>query len=66
MTTQYKLVSSNRQERFETQVSELLTDGWELAGNPFVAQTGSMTQALIKKSRAKPKPKVNPTPTSSE
>lgn len=48
MSTQYKVINSPRHDRFETQVTNLLNEGWELHGSPFVSSTGGMTQALIK------------------
>jgi len=53
MSTQYKVVNSGRPERFEEQVTNLLNDGWELQGSPFISQTGGMTQAMTKTTTTK-------------
>ena len=49
---EFKVVNTPRHDRFETTVSALLNDGWELHGTPFVSQTGGMTQALIRETKA--------------
>tara|TARA_B100000700_G_scaffold85429_1_gene96047 strand:- start:3274 stop:3477 length:204 start_codon:yes stop_codon:yes gene_type:complete len=48
MTIEYKVVSSSRPDRFEETVTDLLNEGWELQGPPFISQIGAMTQALTR------------------
>jgi hypothetical protein len=50
---EFKVINTPRHDRFEQQVTELLNDGWVLHGTPFVSQTGGMTQALTKETKAK-------------
>ena len=52
MTIEYKVVSSSRPDRFEETVTDLLNDGWELQGPPFISQIGAMTQALTRTKKA--------------
>ena len=52
---EFKVVNTPRHDRFETTITGLLNDGWELHGSPFVSQTGGMTQALL---RNTPPPKA--------
>jgi len=58
---EFKVVNAIRHDRFEGEITNLLNDGWELHGNPFVSQTGGMTQALTRvvKSKAKTSAKVS-------
>tara|TARA_E500000081_G_C6128926_1_gene352501 strand:- start:277 stop:483 length:207 start_codon:yes stop_codon:yes gene_type:complete len=52
MATEFKVINTPRHDRFEEAITKLLNDGWELHGSPFVSQTGGMTQALIKETKA--------------
>lgn len=45
---EFKVVNTPRHDRFESTITDLLNDGWELHGSPFVSQTGGMTQALFR------------------
>lgn len=47
----YKVVKTPRSERFEQNINELLNDGWNLHGNPFIDGTGQMVQALLKEEK---------------
>jgi|TARA_R110000824_G_scaffold219809_1_gene406818 hypothetical protein len=58
---EFKVVNTPRHDRFESTVSALLNDGWELHGTPFVSQTGGMTQALVKEVRTARAKKSNDT-----
>jgi len=49
MSTQYKVVSSPRLDRFETTITGMLNEGWVLEGSVFVSSTGAMAQALTKR-----------------
>ncbi len=55
MAIEFKVVNTPRHDRFEESITDLLNDGWELHGNPFISQTGGMTQALCREVKAKPK-----------
>ena len=48
MSIEFKVVNTPRHDRFEEVVTQLLNDGWSLHGNPFISQTGGMTQALTR------------------
>ena len=48
MSMEFRVVNATRHDRFEETVTDLLNDGWELHGSPFISQTGGMTQALIR------------------
>jgi hypothetical protein len=48
----YRLISDPDPKYFEDMVNSLLTNGWELYGNPFVMLDGTLkvfSQAMIKK-----------------
>ena len=49
---EYKVVSSSRPDSFEETVSDLLIDGCELQGSPFISQIGARTQALTRTKKA--------------
>jgi hypothetical protein len=49
---EFKVVNTPRHDRFEEQITALLNDGWTLQGSPFVSQTGGMTQALTRETKA--------------
>jgi hypothetical protein len=42
------VVQTPRMDRFEQLVNDLLADGWDLHGSPFVSQTGAITQLMVK------------------
>ncbi len=48
MSMEFRVVNTSRPDRFEETITDLLNDGWELHGSPFISQTGGMTQALIR------------------
>ena len=48
MSMEFRVVNTSRPDRFEATITDLLNDGWELHGSPFISQTGGMTQALIR------------------
>ena len=48
---EFKVVNTPRHDRFEEQITALLNDGWTLQGNPFVSQTGGMTQSLTRETK---------------
>ena len=48
MSMEFRVVNTSRPDRFEETITDLLNDGWELHGAPFISQTGGMTQALIR------------------
>ena len=48
MSIEFKVVNTPRHDRFEEVLTQLLNDGWSLHGNPFISQTGGMTQALTR------------------
>jgi len=56
---EFKVVNTPRHERFETTITSLLNEGWQLHGTPFVSQTGGMTQALIKEDKTPRSKKSN-------
>lgn len=45
---EFKVVTSSRPDRFEQTITALLNEKWELHGSPFISQTGSLTQNLIR------------------
>ena len=45
---EFKAVSTPRHDRFEETITNLLNEGWELHGSPFVSQSGAMTQSLTR------------------
>jgi len=45
---EYKIYSSSRVDRMETEISKMLNDGWSLEGSVFIGQTGQMAQALTR------------------
>ena len=54
MSIEFKVVNTPRHDRFEEVVTQLLNDGWLLHGNPFISQTGGMTQALTREVKPSP------------
>ena len=48
MSMEFRVVNTSRPDRFEETITDLLNDGWELHGSPFISQTGGMTQALTR------------------
>ena len=48
MSIEFKVVNTPRHDRFEEIVTKLLNEGWSLHGNPFISQTGAMTQAMTR------------------
>ena len=54
MSIEFKVVNTPRHDRFEEVVTQLLNDGWLLHGNPFISQTGGMTQALTREGKPSP------------
>ena len=49
---EFKAVSTPRHDRFEETITNLLNEGWELHGSPFVSQSGAMTQSLTRTVKA--------------
>ena len=45
------VVQTPRMDRFEQLVNNLLADGWDLHGSPFVSQTGAVTQLMVKEEK---------------
>jgi len=45
------VIQTPRMDRFEQLVNNLLADGWDLHGSPFVSQTGSLTQLMVKEDK---------------
>jgi hypothetical protein len=43
-----KVIQTPRLDRFEELVNKMFADGWDLHGSPFVAQTGAVTQLMVK------------------
>jgi hypothetical protein len=48
MYTTYKTVIKMSSNDFDAAVSKLLSEGWQLYGDPYVNQGGYYCQALIK------------------
>jgi hypothetical protein len=48
------VVQTPRMDRFEQLVNDLLADGWDLHGSPFVSQTGAITQLMVKEDKNVP------------
>jgi hypothetical protein len=48
MSIEYKLCAAETADVLNSQVNELLRDGWALYGNPFVTVNGLLCQALTK------------------
>ncbi len=48
------VVQTPRMDRFEQLVNDLLADGWDLHGSPFVSQTGAITQLMVKEEKNVP------------
>jgi hypothetical protein len=47
------VVQTPRMDRFEQLTNNLLADGWDLHGSPFVSQTGAVTQLMVKNLESK-------------
>lgn len=47
----FKVISSNWPDKFESTIADLLNEGWKLHGSPFISSTGGMTQALTKETK---------------
>jgi len=45
---EFKVITSIRPEKFESMITILLNEKWELHGSPFVTSGGVMTHALIR------------------
>mgnify|MGYP003630512066 CR=1 FL=1 len=52
MAIEFKVVNTPRHDRFEETICKLLNEGWSLHGSPFISQTGGMTQALLRETKA--------------
>jgi len=51
MKKKVTVIQTPRMDRFEQLVNNLLADGWDLHGSPFVSQTGSLTQLMVKEEK---------------
>jgi len=59
MSKEFKIVTSPRLDRIEEGVNELLNNGWDISGSPFIGNTGSIAIALIKETSPTKKAPAN-------
>ena len=62
---EFKVVTTPKPDRFETEITKMLNDGWELQGPTSFTQNGMMAQSLTRETKEVPKKvsvskKVNP------